>query len=810
MRRLTLLILFLLPALLWAQTETKIGSLLTVKAAETAKTETPLHMVKRVSKLTDRATVYQDSAHFARKEYDKGHFMAELASAPVRWNDNETLRDYDLSIKEAVTKGYQKLVRLGPSTVELDSLGNMRYEKGGSWFEVRPLFKGIKATFEPQPTKMKATYFIDNDMALTWKLTDPHRMAARKIPAFTALDAARKPIELVETRTDTSLSVRVKDAKGVTWPVAIDPTIQDTAVAASGTAPSFKDSWINSRNSEYSRPSHTSAWSDNSGSVVGRGGTQEWRWLFVFNLAGTMPEGSVVDSAYFNVNFGATTTSDSCVFYAVKGNWGAKSAVDTTRFNNFDGWQASGSYADGVFNYVTPLKFTGASGTGWYAMQLTAAATDTLEMHSADTLRFMCVTHETIYGSAGGGSNNIIAQGSGASFPVLSVYYHTGGPPGVSTLADMDTLKVNGSVITATMVGKVDSTGGTIDSVGVRYMKKGLSLSTNGLVKKKAQGDLSDADTFYVALASTDSLTKDTLYVYQLAAHSAGGWSYSGTYDTLSTYIGPAFPRTTADPIISAWPWMHATMSMTVDSCGRNLGDYAAAARIGSDSLISYGFFYWLKGTSVVDSVKHTWNSGPKWCDEDDLSLSTSTADTLLSDTVYFFTAFVKGSLGPRSFASDTQAIAIDGVFVVGLSAPTYDLASVSVQFNARVDSTGTVPARATTRGFFAWLREPNPVVEHSGTDTVTVSETNVSGYPYSLYSLAMALTTDTVYLWRSYAINSVGTAYGDIDSVRTYLEGLTASLVVGGTDTVSVIIYTGGGATTGIFGRGPRRFEGR
>jgi hypothetical protein len=376
----------------------------------------------------------------------------------------------------------------------------------------------------------------------------------------------------------------------------------------------------------------------------------------------------------------------------------------------------------------------------------------------------------------------------------------------------MDTLKVNGSIITATMVGKVDTTGGTIDSVAVRYMKKGLSLATNGLVKKKvaSAGTVDAADTFFVALASADSLTKDTLYVYQLAAHSAGGWSYSSICDTLSTYFGPAFLRTDANPPVTAWPWMHATLNMTIDSCGHNLGDYAASAIIGNDSLISYGYFYWLKGTSEVDSMIHTWNSGPKWCNLDELSQPTSTADTLLADTVYYFTAFVKGSLGPRSLAADTQSIVIDGVFIVGLSAPTYDLASISVQFNAMVDSTGSVPAKATSRGFIAWLREPNPVEEYDGTDTVAVSETSGVGYPYGLYSLAASLVTDTVYLWRSYAVNSVGTAYGEIDSVRTYLAGVTSSLIVGGTDTVSVIIYTGGSSGGGTSGRGPRKFEGK
>lgn len=790
------------------------------KVIKPEKVTAPVGFVEDATKRGRFSKVFKNQADTTRR-------VAIIGVEPIHYPDSlGVMREYDFNAAPDTSTGYTNAVQVGRFRVEYSPSGKVRYLRKKAMIQFTPAFDttqvGVEFIIDQRGLKSNYTLDKTSPNRLVWgfdysanfekegtkgkgRLKDAANIVRGEMQELVAWDANRTPVPLTVTFTDDSLIV-VADTNGVEWPVVIDPSITDSSLIVRSASGALQQTTVTTW--AAIRDSLNASEVDDMPLFpymrhLGVLSTQPENIRFALTLlTGEQISASLMDSArlYFYTD-GVAPYGDSAIVAVVKGTF-TGSTLNKSWYNDFVGWAASSVYSVTRLD-STYLKFYPADGAGYKSTLLNRRGLDTLQAYlGVDTLRLMLLEIQDIARSAA-----IRADVQSLKSPYLAVFYQVGGPPGVTTLADLDTLKSNGNAIWFSVVGKVDSTGGTIDSVGVRYIKKGQTL-TSGTVKKKAQADLTAADTFTVSLASADSLAKDTLYVYQIAAHSERGWSYSATYDTLSTYIGPAFIRTNPDPVVSAWPWMHATLNMTLDSCGKSLGNYAAAAEVGNDSLILFGYYYWLKGTSVVDSVYSHWISGPKWCSSTDLTKTTSTSDTLLTDTLYYFTAFVKGSLGPLTLASDSQAIAIDGVFVVGLSAPTYDLASVLVQFNAVIDSTGSVPAKPTTRGFFAWLREPNPVEEYSGTDTVTVSESSAGGYPYDLYSLSSTLATDTVYLWRSYAVNSAGTAYGNVDSVRTYLQGVTSSLVVGGTDTIYV--NTGTTVRAVSTGRAPRKFEGR
>lgn len=439
-----LLLLLILPSILFAQMEGKLGSMLTIKQAEAVKQ--PAGMVYRVSKATEYTQTLQDSAHFYRGEYDKGTFQTIIsAGAPLCYEDSGKMKKIDLSEKQAKSKGYQKGYQVARSFVELDSLGGMRYEKDGLSFEVKPLFKGIKAVFEPQPSQMKATYHLeesDSD-SLAWALTDPHGLAARKIPPFTAVDEAGQPVALIETRTATSLSVRIKGGKYITWPVAIDPTIIDSiakptsvAIARYGAA-----TWLESRNSTTGNEVHTLP-TFGARTVGALSSDKETKRAFLAFPLNLLDVATSVDSARLYIHTdGAAPYGDSCIVSVIKGTF-AGGAYDVAWFNDFVGWSASGVYSITPLD-STRLKFYIADTEGWKSVLLTKNGCDSVKTYmGVDTLRLVLLCRQDIAGSA-----SYREDVQGYKSPYLSIFYNSEPATGWSKkVSGIVPSKINGIV----------------------------------------------------------------------------------------------------------------------------------------------------------------------------------------------------------------------------------------------------------------------------------------------------------------------------------------------------------------------------
>jgi hypothetical protein len=502
MKRVALFFL-LVPVLLWAQTDINIGSLVTVKVAETVKQ--PAGTIDRVSKRT------LNSLTFEKDSIGSGKFQTIISSGdPLCYDSAGKMVKIDLSERPAKTPGYQRRYQFGPSTVEIDSSHSVRYEKNGSVFEVIPnaATAGIKKEIEFSATRMKETLIVDakDPRHLGWQIKGDIETARRKIEPFTAWDASGKPVKISGKWDGDSLTVDLPEGK-----IWLDPTINDTAsTTASGFTPGIAGSWTDARNVTGGNTSYTQGWV--SGGLIGRAEAQNWRAIFLFAL--NNPLGINVDSVRFYYESGGTVSSDSCLLYLVRGTYTSTTATDTSRYNDISGWQASGTYA--VFNFLAaPIKFVNGQAAGWYSALFSAEGCDTLAAHNADSLRTFITTHEDITGAAGGGSNNYVSNT--AKLPYLVIYYTLLNPPGVSTQSDSLRPAVD-------LVVKVDSTGGANATLlTIKMWPKGATLAGDTITLTKS-GSFGAGELIHVYC---DSLPMDTLMRWQGLLTGLGGSSWT-------------------------------------------------------------------------------------------------------------------------------------------------------------------------------------------------------------------------------------------------------------------------------------------
>lgn len=502
MRQLLLIVLLLLPGLLWAQPNTKIGSLLTVKRSEAVKQ--PLKTIFRPSKSSSNTMIFQDKASWDGLTKDTTWTAIISPGAPLCWDSAGIMVKIDPSEKQAKTKGYQNAVKIGPSFIEYDSLGNIRYEKGGQVLGIKPAFTGVKMEFEAQATQMKATYYIDKDIILSWKLIDPYQMAARKIAAFTALDADNKTVALIEERTDTSLSVRIKDSKGVTWPVAIDPTIQDTALNTRSTVNMYATNATYNTARDAAVAAGLELFSAASPVIGPQAGFYVHRVALTFPLS--IPLATAIDTAYLYVKQEGIYAEVNVVVSAVTGTFSGDTAAGW--FNDFHGWSGSDVHTPAYL--ASNITFIDASVDTVHQFVFTAAGRDTLLAHKSDSLRIMMLAGKDISRTSPTGTNDVTALEITYT-PWLYIVYSSGNPPGASTLADT-------ARAAARLVGEIVSTGGANCTVrGFKLTKGGADTTT-----------ISESGSFTAGTYAlyTAWLWPDSVYYFRSYATNPNGTSY--------------------------------------------------------------------------------------------------------------------------------------------------------------------------------------------------------------------------------------------------------------------------------------------
>jgi hypothetical protein len=121
----------------------------------------------------------------------------------------------------------------------------------------------------------------------------------------------------------------------------------------------------------------------------------------------------------------------------------------------------------------------------------------------------------------------------------------------------------------------------------------------------------------------------------------------------------------------------------------------------------------------------------------------------LTGNTVYYLRAYLTNSSG--TFYGNQKNFTTSPILPTVTTAPVTNLTSTNAVSGGSVSSDGG--ATVTTRGL-CWSTTPNPTISNNNT-------TNGTGIGVFISNLT-SLTPNTIYYLRAYAINSVGTSYGN------------------------------------------------
>jgi len=552
-----LLLLLLLPSLLFGA-----GDKVTIQTGKNI--EQKVKEIRRVSLGSPNKIVFeQDSLNSKR-------YRTIVGANELNYKDSTgkyTPFNFDLKSTGKNGKGeYDKVVEAGPFLVEFSTAtpGKMKYTRKGKWVEFIPAHDttGIDVQFKVNQHGVKETITLRDATAskrLVWGVNTNGKNDLKKngkeqkvkaagggqafeIPAFTAWDANGDSIPLaVSYDKDDSLIVQVNPKAGAVYPFYVDPSVIDSvikgAAVASAQLTQLQASYTLSRDSVVARAANSASYSNAANLAIGRASTtQNYRVALSFGLeehpAGTTL--AAVDSVRLYVyNDGSfpTTGGDSVIIRAAQGTF-AGGLWNVFWYNDFIGWAASGAYTvatfDSLVNGLAGLKQLESEGAGWKSALFNQAGIDSVKSKMGrDTLRVMLLAQADIGNGTPAIPANYFWEGVAANpNPYLEIFYRTGFPPGITTLAD--TLKS-----AAVFVGQVDSTGGiNLSSRGVKLWPKGATLAGDTITASSVGTFGTGVFAIYV-----DSLYSDTLYRYKMFGTNVNGTVYGGM-DSIQTTAG--------------------------------------------------------------------------------------------------------------------------------------------------------------------------------------------------------------------------------------------------------------------------------
>lgn len=507
----------------------------------------PANTIDRVSK----RTLY--SKTFEHDLIGSGRFTTVISLRPQHYLDTTgTLKKFDLTERPAKTAGYEKRVNVGQSIFEYDSTGRLRYSKGESWFAVTPAFKEVGIEFTFSTTGLKAEYILTDKspVRLAWGLTESSKgLAERKIEPFKAWDAGGKLVNVSVEYFLDSLVVSV-DSAGTLFPITVDPTVQDTALAAAGQLKASAGDAQARRDAANAGVANLLSAADAYSAISISGVT---RSAFQWEL-GPLTDVTAIDSAFLHYYHAASMTGDNDTMYVAHGEW-TSNTLAVGWFSLFDGRTTAGAHT--FTNMVDDNIFmTTANDGSWMAIRFSSTANDTI-MHyinstEDDTLRLMILNANDYRNRAAITTPYFYTALD--SFPWLEII-HDSAPATVShatTLKDADTLKVTGLAPWFALGASFDSSGAGLDSVGFVLHKKGVPADTITVVVDSADASWTVADSiFFVSTVITaDTIAIDTAYVVAAFAATGDTRTYSGVNDTLSTAVTAGTVTTDEDSII--------------------------------------------------------------------------------------------------------------------------------------------------------------------------------------------------------------------------------------------------------------------
>ena len=328
-----------------------------------------------------------------------------------------------------------------------------------------------------------------------------------------------------------------------------------------------------------------------------------------------------------------------------------------------------------------------------------------------------------------------------------------------------------------TTVGHSNLAATSVDLSGTVVTDNGAAITERGFVwepgrttpttssnRLRANGTTGD----YTATLS--GLAPNQTYSYRAYAINEKGVSYGETKEIVTKISLPA------------------VSDMTVSSITSTSARFAAAvASHGGETVSEVGFYY---STNEAVDVENS--------DQVEIPYSSDsfmkTVENLSVCTKYYVKAYVKNSVGVvySPIVSFTTAADIPMVNTIGSS----EITESGVKLSATVITENG--AAITERGF-VWLK---------GTDVPTTSSNKVkAGGTTGDYTATLSgLEPNQKYSFRAYAINSVGTSYGEIMTFSTVaglptLSALGVSSITTTSATFTSTVTSHGGETVGAVG---------
>ena len=298
---------------------------------------------------------------------------------------------------------------------------------------------------------------------------------------------------------------------------------------------------------------------------------------------------------------------------------------------------------------------------------------------------------------------------------------------------------------TATLNGDITSDGGAaITARGFVYAisNADLTIGATGVTDVTVSG--TEIGTFNSAITS---LTAGTAYFYTAYAINSAGTSYgneqSFTTEVVVRAVAPTASTTAASDITSTT----ATLNGDITSDG-------------GAAITARGFVYAISNADLTigaTGVTDVTVSGTE------IGTFNSAITSLTAGTAYFYTAYAINSAG-TSYGNEqsftTEAV-VRAVAPTASTAAASDITSTTATLNGDITSDGG--ATITARGFVYAISNAGLTIGATGVTNVIVSGTtgvfteNITG-----------LTAGTAYFYTAYAINSVGTTYGEVQSFTT------------------------------------------
>ncbi len=341
--------------------------------------------------------------------------------------------------------------------------------------------------------------------------------------------------------------------------------------------------------------------------------------------------------------------------------------------------------------------------------------------------------------------------------------------PAVST-----TTASNITATTATLNGDLTSIGlAAITEGGFVYAvsNEDLLIDAAGVTKEVvngiATGDFEKEIT---------GLTAGTTYYYRAYATNSFGTAYGRAQSFTTLAVAPTASTTAASAITSTT----ATLNGNITSDG-------------GAAITARGFVYAISNAGLTIGATGVTNvivSGTT-------GVFTENITGLTAGTAYFYRAYAINSVD-TTYGGEQSFTTLAPVAPTASTAAASDITSTTATLNGDITSDGG--ATITARGFVYAISNEDLTIENTAADAVVVS-----GTTGTFNSSITSLTAGTAYFYAAYAINSVDTTYGEVQSFTTEAVAgavapttstTAASNITSTTATLNGNITSDGGAT--------------